>query len=154
MEWTGRRKNKRMNRVVQLQRAGELLHLKNFELSKAWRHKAARAHLSIWPGNHIWRHIYMGQHRLNNGLLPDGTKPLPESMLTYHQHGPVTFLQKQFHKRYMYLGHQITRVSCLSKVPFESSSCQWIKSYWLFTEDIPIPAAAYLTLSLGGVYLH
>ena len=27
-----------------------------------------------------------------NGLLPDGTKPLPEPMLTYHQEGPVTFI--------------------------------------------------------------
>ena len=26
-----------------------------------------------------------------NGLVPDGTKPLPEPMLTYHQWGPVTF---------------------------------------------------------------
>ena len=25
-----------------------------------------------------------------NGLLPDGTKPLPEPMLIYHQLGPVT----------------------------------------------------------------
>ena len=25
-----------------------------------------------------------------NGLLPDGTKPLPEPMLTYRKYGPVT----------------------------------------------------------------
>ena len=25
-----------------------------------------------------------------NGLLPDGTKPLPEPMLTYHKYRPVT----------------------------------------------------------------
>ena len=32
----------------------------------------------------IWVNIGSG-----NGLLLDGTKPLPESMLTYHQSGPV-----------------------------------------------------------------
>ena len=26
-----------------------------------------------------------------NGLVPDGNKPLPEPMLTYHQYGPLTF---------------------------------------------------------------
>ena len=26
-----------------------------------------------------------------NGLLPDGTKPLPEPMLTYHQWGSVAY---------------------------------------------------------------
>ena len=26
-----------------------------------------------------------------NGLLPDGTKPLPEPMLTYHQKGSMAF---------------------------------------------------------------
>ena len=31
-----------------------------------------------------------------NGLLPDGTKPLPEPMLTYHQSGTVTFIGGQF----------------------------------------------------------
>ena len=30
----------------------------------------------------IWVNIGSG-----NGLLPDGTKPLPEQMLTYHQWG-------------------------------------------------------------------
>ena len=39
-----------------------------------------------------------------NGLLPDGTKPLPEPMLTYHQ-GPVTFIWGQFHKNYLVIHH-------------------------------------------------
>ena len=39
-----------------------------------------------------------------NGLLPDGTKPLPEPMLSYYQLGPLTFTWGQFHKRY--LSHQ------------------------------------------------
>ena len=39
----------------------------------------------------IWVNIGSG-----NGLLPDGTKPLPEPMLTYHQSGPVAFTWGQF----------------------------------------------------------
>ena len=41
----------------------------------------------------IWVNIGSG-----NGLLPDGTKPLPEPMLTYHQKGWVTFIWGQVHK--------------------------------------------------------
>ena len=40
--------------------------------------------------------IDLGQHRTRNGLLPDGTKPLPESKLT--QWSLVPFTWKQFHK--------------------------------------------------------
>ena len=47
----------------------------------------------------IWVNIGSG-----NGLLPDGTKPLPEPMLTDHQWSPVTFILRQFHKRC--LNHQ------------------------------------------------
>ena len=36
-----------------------------------------------------------------NGLLPDGTKPLPEPVLTDHQLGPLTFIWGQFHMRYL-----------------------------------------------------
>ena len=32
----------------------------------------------------------------DNGLLPDGTKPLPELMLTYHQRGSVAFSESNF----------------------------------------------------------
>ena len=38
---------------------------------------------SLRPSDAIWRHrVNIGS---GNGLLPDGTKPLPEPMLTYHQ---------------------------------------------------------------------
>ena len=30
-----------------------------------------------------------------NGLLPDGTKPLPYPMLTYHEFGPVTSISAE-----------------------------------------------------------
>ena len=47
----------------------------------------------------IWINIGLG-----NGLLPDGTKPLPEQMLTDHQRSSVTFISGHFHKRC--LNHQ------------------------------------------------
>ena len=50
-------------------------------------------------GPEIWVNIGSG-----NGLLPDGTKSLPEPMLTDHQWSPVTFILGQFHKRC--LNHQ------------------------------------------------
>ena len=40
---------------------------------------------SLGSSDAIWVNIGPG-----NGLLPDGTKPLPEPMLTYHLYGPVT----------------------------------------------------------------
>ena len=49
----------------------------------------------------LWHNMLM-QIRVNigsgNGLLPDGTKPLPEPMLTYHQCSPSTFSCGQYHK--------------------------------------------------------
>ena len=53
-------------------------------------------------GDAIWRHrtkiwVDIGS---GNGLLPDGTKPLPEPMLTYHMYGPMTFIWGQ-----IYLSH-------------------------------------------------
>ena len=35
--------------------------------------------------------IDLGNIGSGNDLLPDGTKPLPEPMVTYHQSGPVLF---------------------------------------------------------------
>ena len=43
-----------------------------------------------------------------NGLLPDGTKPLPELLLTDHQWSPLTFILGQFHKRC--LNHQSLKI--------------------------------------------
>ena len=36
---------------------------------------------------------------LGNGLLPDGTKPFTEQVLTYHKNGSLAFNLKQFHKK-------------------------------------------------------
>ena len=43
----------------------------------------------------IWVNIGSG-----NGLVPDGTKPLPEPMLTYHQSDPMTITWRQCHRSY------------------------------------------------------
>ena len=40
---------------------------------------------SLRPSDAIWRHRYGSTLDQVDGLLPDGTKPLPEPMLTYHQ---------------------------------------------------------------------
>ena len=39
---------------------------------------------SLWPSDAIWREIWVNIGS-GNGLLPNGTKPLPEPMLTYNQ---------------------------------------------------------------------
>ena len=38
----------------------------------------------LWPSDAIWGHIWVNIGS-GIGLLPDGTKPLPKPMLTYHQ---------------------------------------------------------------------
>ena len=48
-----------------------------------------------------------------NGLLPDGTKPLPEPMLIYHTWDPVILNEEQFHRKCSgYVSHKM----CL-KIP-------------------------------------
>ena len=37
---------------------------------------------SLWPSDAIWRQQILVNPGSGNGLLPDGTKPLPEPMLT------------------------------------------------------------------------
>ena len=53
---------------------------------------------SLGPSDAIWWQIWVNIGS-GNGLLPYGTKPLLEPMLTDHQWSPVTFILGQFHKR-------------------------------------------------------
>ena len=57
---------------------------------------------SPWPSDAIWRlsRIWVNAGP-GNGLLPDGTKSLPEPMLTYPKYGLMTFIWGQFHERYL-----------------------------------------------------
>ena len=62
----------------------------------------------------------------SNDLLPDGTKPLPEPMFTYHQRGPVTITWGQFLERY--LSHHLLQLAwkLLFKIAVKSPKCQWV----------------------------
>ena len=44
--------------------------------------------------------INLGRHWLKNGMLPYGTKPLPEPESANHQCGPVAFTWGKFHRKY------------------------------------------------------
>ena len=47
--------------------------------------------------NQWFSNSYLGRHWLRYGLLLDGTKPLPETMLTYHQRKSVLWLSPEIH---------------------------------------------------------
>ena len=47
---------------------------------------------SSWPSDIIWLQIWVYIDS-GNGLLPNGTKPLPEPTLTYHPWGSVAFTE-------------------------------------------------------------
>ena len=51
---------------------------------------------SMWPSDTIWQQMWVNIGS-GNGLLPDGTKPLPESVLTNHQWGLAAFISEHFH---------------------------------------------------------
>ena len=72
----------------------------------------------------IWVNIGSG-----NGLLPDGTKPLPEPMLTDHQWSPVTFIWGQFHKRC--LNHQslksVRKLHIIFFIQISQYRDQWVE---------------------------
>ena len=71
----------------------------------------------------IWVNIGSG-----NGLLPDGTKPLPDPMLTDHQWGPVTFILGQFHKRCLN-NQSLCENPCekyIYKISFKFPKDQWV----------------------------
>ena len=50
---------------------------------------------SLWPRDSICRHCPVSTYASSNSFLSDSTKPLPESMLSYHQYNHLrTILQK------------------------------------------------------------
>ena len=75
---------------------------------------------------------------LGNGLLPDGTKPLPEPMLTYHQCGTVTITWGKFRERY--LSPQSVRLAWkLPKISLKSPRGQLVKLSLLLIPLLPQP---------------
>ena len=53
---------------------------------------------SLRPSDAIWRQWSWTTLAQVMALLPDGTKPLPEPMLTYHQRGSVAYFWEQFRR--------------------------------------------------------
>ena len=47
-----------------------------------------------------------------NGLVPDGTKPLPETMLTHHERYSVAFNLWHFHKKFSWTSY----VTCVHEL--------------------------------------
>ena len=61
-------------------------------------------------------------------FLPDGTKPFPEPMLTYHQSGPVTIISEQFHAGCISaVNHLNLLANYSSKIWLKSPRGQWSK---------------------------
>ena len=54
--------------------------------------------IALWPGDAICFIVELVNIGSDNGLLPDGTKPLPEPIMTNHQWGLVAFTWGQFHR--------------------------------------------------------
>ena len=58
--------------------------------------------IPLWPHYAIWPHRFGNIDLVNigsgNGLVPLGTKPLPEPLLTYHHQSPMSFIWRHCHK--------------------------------------------------------
>ena len=84
---------------------------------------------SLGPSYAIWwQEIWVNVVGTSNGLLPDGTKPSHEPMLTDHQQFCfVVFTPEQFHKEcsniYPWYAFEITTLALQSYFP----SGQWVK---------------------------
>ena len=73
-----------------------------FETHSLWRQCDALPEVilifnSLWPCDMIWWHRWRSALAQGDGLLPDGTKPLPGLMLIYHRWGSVVFI---FHNQW------------------------------------------------------
>ena len=87
---------------------------------------------SLWPGDTIrWQEIWVNTDS-GNGLLPDSTTPLPESMLTNHQWGVLAFTWGQFYRKcwgYLFLiwiwKWLIYNYSCLSQDKMSYNNLLW-----------------------------
>ena len=68
-------------------------------------------------------------------MLRDGTKPLPEPMLTYRQWGSVT-ITWQFHKRY--LSHKSLKLAwkSLIKISFKSPKDQELNIIYKMSANV------------------
>ena len=67
-----------------------------------WRHRATQIWVSIGS---------------DNGLLPEGTKPLSDPMLTYHKQYSLTFIWEQFHKNARLICDTYSKITLLKSLP-------------------------------------
>ena len=72
-----------------------------------------------------------GWHRFNigsgNGLLPDGTKPLPKPMLTNHQLGQVKITCGQIHKSHQWIRMSLNSLQKYIQTPRD----QWVNDFFI-----------------------
>ena len=71
---------------------------------------------------------------LGNGLLPDGTKPLPKPMLTYHQCGPLAIIPGQYLFEYSRYQSVVLEISHL-RSDNHISQDQWVKANGIIMLD-------------------
>ena len=97
--------------------------------SGSCRHMASQSHSELIHCIGITLALRLFVHRckqVNNkdtrelGFLPDGTQPLSETMLHYHQGGPVTFIGWKFHK-------MAVSQPWITKISFKPSWGQWVR---------------------------
>ena len=70
----------------------------------------------------------VGQNSSGNGLVPDGTKPLPGTILTYHQWYIVAFTWRQFHREMLKISnHKTTFEKNTFYITEPSPRGQWVK---------------------------
>ena len=81
-----------------------------------------------------WVFVNIGS---GNGLLPDGIKPSPEPMLTYHQYGPIVSTSEQFHGNVITKSH--LKIKHLNSQPLLPGDNE-------LTIQMPLHAAYYIRI--------
>ena len=90
----------------------------SFELIKTWWLN------TLWSSDALWRHVNIC---VGNGSLADGTRPLPELIVTYRQKGPLKLFSGHFHKPPVlalnYLSHNFIQTSLVLGLKRTTRSC-------------------------------
>ena len=82
---------------------------------------------SLWPSDTIWWQGSGSTLVQVMALLPDGTKPLPEPMVTYYQKGPAMFIWGQLCLRCY--SHQSLKLAWFFlKILLKSPRSQWVNA--------------------------
>ena len=95
-----------------------------------------------------------------NGLLPEGTKPLPEPMFTFHQLSAVTPVWGQFHKRYsshqsLWLGYELlSKFQCHMCWDSSNCTCHFSLEIYMFLACNATSRCAWFLKKLAGKVLE